>query len=221
MQQRNRLFLLAPAVLFAIACAQKPGAVADESSSQELRNPSIALAAHYDVSAPLSIMRAPDVTTNAENEVKKIPRHYPQVANHVDPAIQSSFPNSVVVMAPTITHNWEGVGQGFSGPNGTFSVTGAPPDTNGDVGPNHYVQTVNQSLMIWNKSGTALYGPVAINSLFAGFGGNCQVDNDGDPIVLYDSIADRWFISQFAVTNPGANYLQCIAISTTADTTGS
>src|ERR1700682_3031160 len=124
MQQRNRLFLLAPAVLFAIGCAQKPGAVADESSSQEVRNPSIALAAHHDVPAPLSILRRPDVTTNAEHEVKKVPRHSPHVANHVDPAIQSSFANNVVVMAPTITHNWEGVGQGFSGPNGTFSVTG-------------------------------------------------------------------------------------------------
>jgi hypothetical protein len=88
------------------------------------------------------------------------------------------------------------------------------------VGPNHYVQTVNQSLTVWNKTGTALFGPVPINSLWSGFGGNCQADNDGDPIVLYDSIADRWFISQFAVTNPGANYLQCVAVSQTGDPTG-
>jgi hypothetical protein len=93
----------------------------------------------------------------------------------------------------------------------------APPDTNGDVGPNHYVQTVNTSFAVWNKTGSKLYGPAAINTVWQGFGGACQTRNDGDPVMLYDSLADRWLISQFTATSP---YYECIAISQTGDPTG-
>src|SRR5207237_5202460 len=58
----------------------------------------------------------------------------------------------------------------------------------------------------------------AINTLWSGFGGGCQSNNDGDPIVLYDPIADRWLISQFSVTT--TPYLQCVAVSQTPDPTG-
>lgn len=94
-----------------------------------------------------------------------------------------------------------------------ISFTGyTPPDTNGDVGPHHYIQIVNSKFAIYNKAGALLAGPFNINTLWAGFGGNCETDNDGDPIVLYDHLADRWLISQFvAFTN------QCIAISKTPD----
>jgi hypothetical protein len=99
-----------------------------------------------------------------------------------------------------------------------------PPDTNGAVGPNHYVQIVNTDYAVFNKSGGVLFGPVAINTLWSGFGGLCQTDNDGDPTVRYDRIADRWVIQQFAVT--GANgtttpFLECFAVSTSGDPTGS
>ena len=94
-----------------------------------------------------------------------------------------------------------------------------PPDTNGDVGPNHYVQWVNLSLAIWDKSGTLLYGPVSGNTLWSGFGGVCEMSNYGDPIVLYDPLADRWFASQFVVPTNGSFY-QCIAVSATPDPTG-
>src|SRR5205814_10643261 len=98
-------------------------------------------------------------------------------------------------------------------------ICSAPPDTNGDVGPNHYVQTVNVDFAVFNKSGTALFGPVPINTLWSGFGAGCQTNNDGDPVVLYDPIADRWIISQFSVsTTP---FLQCVAVSQTGDPTGS
>ena len=217
-------FLGSAALLTSFACAQAPGvSTADDSGAQELRNPAVSLATNHDASAPLNLLRSPEnFATNPEHEVKKIPRHFNTAQAQLgDPVHQSSFASNIALLAPTITRNWEGMGQGFSGPAGAFSLTGAPPDTNGDVGPNHYVQTVNQELTIWNKSGTALYGPKPINTLFAGFGGNCEVDNDGDPIVLYDPMADRWFISQFAVTNPAGHYLQCIAVSQTNDPTGS
>ena len=124
----------------------------------------------------------------------------------------------MAALAPVTSTNFDGIGNGFSGPAGTFSVNSAPPDTNGDVGPNHFVQVVNSELAIFNKSGTAVYGPVPINTLWSGFGGGCQTNNDGDPTVVYDPIADRWVISQFSVsTTP---YLQCVAVSQTPDPTG-
>jgi hypothetical protein len=129
-----------------------------------------------------------------------------------DTAVQSA-PGAAA--APTLGSSFDGVGNGFTG----FTVNSAPPDTNGQVGPNHYVQIVNSAFAIFNKSGAKLYGPAATNTLWNGFGGGCQTNNDGDATVVYDRQADRWIISQFSVTT--TPYLQCVAVSTTPDPTGS
>ena len=105
----------------------------------------------------------------------------------------------------------------FDGVNNRNSVY--PPDTNGDVGPDHYVQWVNLSFAVWDKQGTLVYGPVNGNTLWTGFGGLCETRNNGDPIALYDPIADRWLLSQLAIFD-FSDYHQCIAISQTADPTG-
>ena len=75
----------------------------------------------------------------------------------------------------------------------------SPPDTNGDVGPNHYVETVNTSIGIYSKTGAQLYANT-FDALFsaAGTGTPCDNANQGDPVVLYDPIGDRWIISDFA-----------------------
>jgi uncharacterized repeat protein (TIGR01451 family) len=99
---------------------------------------------------------------------------------------------------------------------GNFGIL-TPPDTTGDVGPNHYMQIVNVSFAIWDKTGTLLGGPWNNNTLWSGFGGPCEVDNSGDPIVLYDDMADRWMISQFAVSS---GLHMCLAVSTTPDPLG-
>src|SRR5213079_1371689 len=67
-------------------------------------------------------------------------------------------------------------------------------------------------------SGASLLGPVPTNTLFTGFGGGCENNNDGDATVVYDHKADRWVISQFSVSS--TPYLQCVAVSTTPDATG-
>ena len=109
--------------------------------------------------------------------------------------------------------------QNFDGVNNVNGVL--PPDTNGDVGPNHYMQWVNLSFAIYSKTGALLYGPANGNTLFSGFGGPCQSTNNGDPIVLYDHLADRWLASQFALPSyPSGPYYECIAISQTPDPTG-
>ncbi len=99
-----------------------------------------------------------------------------------------------------------------------------PPDTNGDVGPNHYVQTVNTGFRVFDKSGNPLTPFTTYNSFFAPLGtgnpcGNNQ--NDGDPIAFYDQIADRWVVSDFAFPSfPGPEFWQCIGVSQTPDPTG-
>ena len=103
--------------------------------------------------------------------------------------------------------------------DGVPNVDGvAPPDTNGYVGDTQYVQWVNLSFSIFDKkTGKLLKGPVSGQSLWKGFGGLCQNSNDGDILVTYDKQAKRWIFTQFALTGPA---LQCFAVSTSSDATG-
>ncbi|MCK6685274.1 MAG: carboxypeptidase-like regulatory domain-containing protein, partial [Thermoanaerobaculia bacterium] len=123
-----------------------------------------------------------------------------------DQAVQSS-PGTREMPATTV--NFEGVGN----VNGVL-----PPDTQGDIGPNHYVQWVNLSFAIYNRAGTVVFGPAAGNTIWSGFGGACQSENAGDPITLYDPLSQRWVMSQF--TSGSAPYKLCVAVSTTNDPTG-
>ncbi|HEY7872619.1 MAG TPA: hypothetical protein VIC31_07865 [Rudaea sp.] len=133
-----------------------------------------------------------------------------------DGALQTSA--GPTLNAPTSILDFDGVGAGFTGPSGTFSVQYIPPDTDGAVGATQYVSIVNTDFAIFDKTtGNAVYGPVPINTLWSGFGGGCQTNNDGDAVVIYDRAANRWVISQFSVnTTP---YLQCVAVSQTSDAT--
>ncbi len=135
-----------------------------------------------------------------------------QKANRPDPVLQKSVTKHIATSAvPQVLSGFDGIG----------NVQGAvPPDTNADVGPNHIVQMVNTAVAIWDKQGEQLLEPVAINTLWEGFGGLCESTNRGDPIVLYDSVADRWLLSQFAFNDSFTDNHQCIAISQTGDPTG-
>ncbi|MBL8112987.1 MAG: hypothetical protein JNK60_08895, partial [Acidobacteria bacterium] len=101
----------------------------------------------------------------------------------------------------------------------------APPDSNGSVGPNHYVQWINSQIAVYDKTGAVLVPSTNGNLLFTPLGGVCANRNNGDPIVIYDALADRWNISQFVVQAPitvlnAAASHQCIAVSVTNDPTG-
>src|SRR6266480_3792841 len=92
-----------------------------------------------------------------------------------------------------------------------------PSDTDGDVGPNHYIEAINESIRIFDKNGNTLSGPTSYNSFFSGLTGTpCANANDGDPYVIYDQAADRWMISDFAFPSfPGSSFWQCIGVSQT------
>jgi hypothetical protein len=103
---------------------------------------------------------------------------------------------------------------------------GHPPDTNGDVGPTYYIQTINTAIGIYNKSNGNRLAAFTFNAFMSqgAFGNLCDTDNFGDPVVLYDTFADRWVITDFAfqvdgsgnvVSPPGA--YQCIAVSHSGD----
>jgi hypothetical protein len=98
---------------------------------------------------------------------------------------------------------------------------GWPPDTNGDVGLNHYILAVNTAYDIYNKTGSLL-ASFTEDQLWTSGGTNpCNGDSQGDPIVVYDSLADRWILSHFAFgfkgRNPTSPFYQCIAVSKTSD----
>jgi hypothetical protein len=178
------------------------------------RSPDIARAVQNDLSEPLRSMRpAPRQAGQWLIPVRPLPR--PVSAASVDRVVQTSTP---IRLMPFTSANFSGIGQGFSGPSGSFTVNHAPPDTDGDVGPDHYVQIVNADFAVFSKTGMPLYGPVPTNTLWSGFGGGCQTNNDGDASVLYDPIADRWIITQFSVSTPP--YLECVAVSKSGDPTG-
>jgi hypothetical protein len=102
--------------------------------------------------------------------------------------------------SPELITSFDGLGVGFEGPQGTARYRN-PSDNSLAVGPNHVVQTVNTRMAIFTKkgemfgeSGKVLYGPVATNNVFRGFGGPCETNNNGDAVVRYDQLADRWLI---------------------------
>src|SRR5438128_664205 len=175
-------------------------------------------ASHSDVSLPLReqpLIWQPMQTEHETNLNPKIPHTH---QDGPDPVIQNSFWQRMINMPaiPGPVLSWAGIA--YPG----VSCNCAPPDPNGAVGKTQYVQMVNEGLQVFDKvTGTSQFGPVAIGSIWSGFGGACQ-SGSGDPVVIYDQLADRWIISQFAVPS-GASVPQdeCIAISQTGDATGS
>lgn len=93
----------------------------------------------------------------------------------------------------TLVVSFDGLGVGFDGPQGPSGGRN-PSDNSLAVGPDHVVQTVNSRLAIFSKSGEVLYGAVPTNTVFHGFGGTCENRNNGDAVVRYDQLADRWLI---------------------------
>lgn len=171
-------------------------------------------AVRHDTSRPLREMPAlPAVNTRQDFEVKK-PLPGPPTPQQ-DAALQSFAVSAIAAASGT---GFDGIGEG--NPNFPYSVNVAPPDTVGEPGLTQYVQWVNLAFAVFDKAtGTKLYGPAGGNTLFTGFGGPCESRNDGDPIVQYDQLADRWVMTQFALVS--GNYMQCVAVSTTSDALGS
>src|SRR4029453_6482996 len=192
----------------------------------------------FAIAATQSTGQTPKVRFSTKNRTSKPLREY-QFVGPVQPRAPREIKNEVLPgksSRATARHDNSGQRQfGLSQPieqlqfDGTSDddnqdVVGGrvvPPDTEGDVGPNHYMQWNNLVFEIFDKSGTTVLGPLPGNAFWDGLGGFCETQNDGDPIVVYDQLADRWMVSQFAFPNfPSPPYIQCVAVSVTGDPTG-
>jgi len=142
------------------------------------------------------------------------------IMNHLDPA---DHPKDVSVTG--IDHNvqnYHGVSAtdslllSFDGNSNTQGF--APPDCDGDVGPNHCFNVVNCHYSIYDKAGNLLIGPITNSAMFNGLPYN---SNDGDAVVLYDEVANRWIFTQFALPNyPAGPFFEMVAVSQTGDPLG-
>jgi hypothetical protein len=187
---------------------------------------------HFDISPPLTELATISVPQPAPEQPRelKLPPWRTLRSDRPDPVIQvaPSLTNPRGPLAPEAP-TAAATGFNFEGVSGRIPVVqsgaGYPPDTNGSVGNDQYVETVNVRYQVWSlnrvtKTATSVLGPVNINTLWAGFGGTCETRNNGDPIVLYDKLANRWLISQFTSgADAGGNFYQCVAISKTPDAT--
>jgi hypothetical protein len=173
---------------------------------------------HNDVSRPLRELAAEDRPgVHQEREAAENPK----IPNsHVDSSDQVVEKGSLLrFFAPNIPApilNFDGI------PFPGVGCNCAPPDTNGAVGLTQYVQMVNEGYQVFDKAtGNSVLGPNSISSLWSGFGGACENGGAGDPVVLYDQLANRWVISQFASTTGGAPITdECVAVSTSSNATG-
>lgn len=93
-----------------------------------------------------------------------------------------------------------------------------PPDANGDIGPEHYVQAVNSLVRVFDRNGNAITPPISLRDIFAPLGTACSQRIDGLTNILYDPLADRWLLTQICTDFPP--FKQMIAVSRTSDPTG-
>lgn len=164
-------------------------------------------AVHFDTSAPLRVL--PVAAAVARQQHRDSPLPAPTGSVGADPVAQTA---TLATTAPLIANAFAGIGA-----NGS-----APSDANIAVGPSYVVDNANTEFQVFSKSGASIFGPVTTNTIWSGFGGECQSENDGDGIVRYDALADRWIVSQFALGSSGQGpFYQCIAVSATSDPTGS
>ena len=150
------LCVLATSVPVATAFAQATGAQGQAQVSTSIKT---------DTSPPLSSITPQKPSLAAlsfprEHIVKLNPKRRqpagPEALAAPDPTLQSA-PGPSVAITPGI--GISGTGDGFTGPQGTFQIGGAPPDPVGAVGETHYVQWVNSSFAIFTKAtGKVVYG---------------------------------------------------------------
>ena len=135
-----------------------------------------------------------------------------------DPLLPS--PSPIAAMSPPLT-SFDGLSETDN--KNILGVRWIPSDSNGDVGPSNYVETVNTLFRVYDKSGVPLTPPMKYSTLFAPLGAPSATYDDGDPVVRYDQLADRWIISLFVISdwfNGIYPAHQVIAVSVTGDPTG-
>ena len=184
--------------------------------------PTVRWAAAHDVSPPLRDLALGRTAPDADDPATEPDRGPISAADSGfsgDGAVQSALLPSAI---PSPLQSFEGLSN-----QDNFNIFGFrvnPPDPNGEVGPNNYVEMVNLAFAVYDKSGNKLLGPVDTGTLWSGFAVPDCTAPSGDPVVIYDQITDRWILSQFTTSglrDPSKPFWNCVAVSTTGDPTGS
>jgi hypothetical protein len=217
------LISAAAAMLFVAA---SPPASAQPTAGTHPLTPKFSAAVAFDVSPALrDLVPSPKRFAPSSTVLEVRPEGGPKTRSEGysgDAALQALSP---AIAIPSPLANFEGLSN-----QDNFNIFGFrvnPPDPNGEVGRNHYVEIINLVFAVYDKSGNKLLGPVDTGTLWSGFAVPDCTDPSGDPVVLYDQFADRWLLSQFTTRgfNPSGNFngkpfYNCVAISQTGDPTG-
>jgi len=210
----------AAAMLF---MAASPPVSAQPTARTRPLTPKFSKAVAFDISPalrtlPLAKKYVADPSNLLEIRPERGPRAQSKGYKSGDKALQTFSP-ALAIAAPLLT--FEGVSN-----EDNFNIFGFrvnPPDPNGEVGPNHYVEIINLVFAVYDKSGTKLLGPIDTGSLWSNFPVPDCTDPSGDPVVLYDQLEDRWILSQFTTSGLSDStkpFWNCVAVSTTGDPTG-
>lgn len=222
MRKITWLGILGMAGVVGAGCAESDDTVA--TTGQAVQSPVMTVSAEiqHDISGPLRDVPVVHAAAAKEPREHPIGRFKIPGPDLEDTVVQSAHAPLSPLAATTTGLNVPGVGNGDFG----FAPNAAPPDTNGVVGTTQYVQWVNESFAVFDKTTGAIAAgfPKVGNSIWANFSdangspSRCSTANDGDPIVQFDKAAQRWILTQFVVSSQP--FLQCVAVSTTADATG-
>src|ERR687888_988959 len=207
--------------LCAGAAAKGSAAVTRTALSPASPKPTITWNTAHDLSPPLRVLAANRVAPDADDpadEPDRGPTPGADTGYSGDGALQSA---ALPATIPSTQQNFEGLSN-----QDNFNIFGFrvnPPDPNGEVGPNNYVEIINLVFAVYDKNGNRLLGPVDSGTLWSGFAVPDCTEPSGDPVVLYDAIVDRWILTQFTtsgLSDTSKPFWNCVAISTTGDPTG-
>jgi hypothetical protein len=137
--------------------------------------------------------------------------HMSKIYRLPDPVIQDST-ETLPQLAVTLELNFDGFDGAQAGNN-------TPPDTNGAVGDKEFFLIANDAFEIFDKAtGKKLTDPALIHTIWGSqFGGQCGTQDGGDPVVLFDHLANVWLIEQLEYFTSDQI---CVAVSQTDDATG-
>ena len=214
------LMSAAAAMLF---IAASPPASAQPTARTHPLTPKFSTAVAFDISPalrtlPLAKKHVADPSNLLEIRPERGPRAQSKGYKSGDKALQTFSP-ALAILAPLLTF------EGLSNED-NFNIFGFrvnPPDPNGEVGLNNYVEIINLVFGVYDKAGNLVAGPIDTGSLWSGFAIPDCTDPSGDPVVLYDQFEDRWLLSQFTTSgldDPTKPFWNCVAVSTTGDPAG-
>lgn len=180
--------------------------------------PQIFQATAFGVTKKISEIAPFEKLKNTENKVVGIMDERKSVAENPNIIHDTDGNLSTIAAAtmPAASLSFDGISNREN--NDAYGFAVIPPDMNGDVGPNHFVQSVNILTRIYDKNGAPLTPSFKLSDVFSVLGTVCSTTNFGNPITLYDPLADRWILSQFCTSAPP--FRQLIAVSQTSDPTG-